>query len=138
MIFLYTSYSGLKTMPNRKTPNHLKLAKGNYRPGRHGAMSEPREATYPDTPTYFDGELVEIWKQTKAYLEPLEYVDLTDIFALEIYCKLLHESRTNPDMTATKLTLLRLTAADLGMTPASREKMPKPIKKTENNPFADM
>jgi phage terminase small subunit len=125
-------------MPNRTTPNHLKLANGNYRPGRHGAMGEPRKTTYPDTPSYFDAELVTIWKQTKSYLEPLGYIDLTDIFALEIYCKLLHESRTNPDMTATKLTLLRLTAADLGMTPASREKMPKPIKKTENNPFEGM
>lgn len=127
-------------MPNRKTPNHLKLAKGNYRPSRHGEINEPRQATYPDTPKYFDSDLVEIWEQTKAYLEPLEYIDLTDIFALEIYCKLLHESRTNPDITATKLTLLRHTAGDLGLTPASREKMPIPIKKSkgDGNPFAGM
>lgn len=125
-------------MSNRKTPSHLKLAKGSYRPSRHGGIGEPRKTTYPDTPKYFDGDLEEIWEQTKAYLEPLEYVDLTDIFALEIYCKLLHESRTNPDTTATKLTLLRLTAADLGMTPASREKMPKPIKKKADNPFSGM
>lgn len=125
-------------MPSRPTPNHLKIENGTYRPSRHGAKDEPRNAIYPEIPDYFDDELVKVWSQTQSYLEPLNYIDLTDVAALEVYCKLLYESRVNPDITATKLTLLRHTAADLGLTPSSRDKMPKPIKEKTDNPFSGM
>jgi len=125
-------------MAARKSPNSLKLLNGNYRPSKHGVIAEYKAVTYPEIPTHFTGSLVTVWNQVKQLLEPLAYIDTTDFVVLEIYCTLLHESRTNSDITTARLTQLRLLTSDLGMTPSSRELMPKPIKSNTDNSFSSL
>jgi len=122
-------------MPAKKTPNSLKLIQGNHRPSRHGEVGQPLNCSYPEVPGYFNEELIQIWIDTKNILEPHGYIDIVHSISLEMYCKLLHESRTSENFTAAKLSQLRLLAADLGMTPISFERMPKPTKEDKPNPF---
>lgn len=122
-------------MPAKKTPNHLKLLSGNYRPGKHGSINEPLQCTYPDMPSYFKGSLTKIWKATQTILEPHGYIDKVHGIYLEMYCKLLDESRTSEEFTAAKMNQLRQISSDLGMSPISFERMPKPKQDKEPNPF---
>jgi phage terminase small subunit len=122
-------------MPAKKTPNSLKLIQGNYRPSRHGEINKRQECIYPEAPSYFDENLIQVWTETKTILEPHGYIDKVHAVYLEMYCKLLHESRTSENFTAAKLTQLRLISADLGCTPISFERMPRPSQDDTSNPF---
>ncbi len=121
-------------MPAKKTPHNLKLLQGNYRPSRHGAIPDQLVCTYPEIPSYFNKRLIQIWIEVKNILEPHGYVDIVHSLTVEMYCKLLHESRTNTEFSAARLTQLRLMAADLGMTPVSFERMPRPKKDKDDTP----
>jgi phage terminase small subunit len=122
-------------MPAKKTPNHLKILDGNYRPSKHGKINEPLKCAYPEMPSYFEGELIQIWINTRSILEPHGYIDRVHAIYLEMYCKLLNDSRTSENFTAAMLTQLRHISSDLGMSPVSFERMPKPKEDKEPNPF---
>lgn len=135
-----TGASGFRgfIMPAKKTSNHLKLLSGHYRQNKHGAINEPLQCTYPEMPDYFTGSLAKIWKATREIMEPHGYIDKVHATYLEMYCKLLNESRTSEEFTAAKMNQLRQVSSDLGMTPISFERMPKPKQDKEPNPFSDM
>lgn len=122
-------------MPAKKTPNHLKLLDGNYRPNKHGKINEPLDCTYPAMPTHFKSDLAKIWKATQAILEPHGYIDQVHSVCLEMYCKLLSESRSSEDFTAAKMNQLRQVSSDLGMSPVSFERMPRQKIEKAPNPF---
>ena len=86
-------------------------------------------------PAYFKSDLAKIWKATQAILEPHGYIDKVHSIYLEMYCKLLNESRTSEDFTAAKMNQLRQVSSDLGMSPVSFERMPRPKTEKAPNPF---
>lgn len=127
-------------MPQRRKPIDQHRAADTYRKDRHSN----RPATPGDIPTLppapppgmTTGAAAE-WQRITALLGTRGRLTALDTTALRAYCELSGELAEDPRaFTAARHTALRLLAAELGLTPASRTKLPEAKQERPENPFA--
>ena len=130
-------------MPRRRTPNHLKVAKGTDTPAR--MRDEPDFALvdgYPEAPDYLiNPDAVEEWDHKVRILSDAGVLTEASLSTLAKYCNMhadcLKQWRAGMKPTAAELTQVRMMATEFGFTPASSSKVGGGAKK-EANKFASL
>jgi phage terminase small subunit len=100
----------------------------------------PLQAQVPDAPDWLPAGARREWDRVTGELAPLNVLCNLDVSSLAQYSVLYDQLRSDPaEFTAASHTQLRLLAAELGLSPASRHRLMvlKPLVDKEN-PFADL
>lgn len=124
-------------MSVRKPPSVHRLSE-HYRPSRHDPKPSPIESGLPSKPDWLSSEASAEWDHAIELLEGTGWLCPTDQDSLAMYAELFSAFKANPrEATAAQVTQLRLLMGELGLTPATRGKMPAPLLPKEN-PFEQM
>lgn len=118
------NFEGTK-MSRRRTPDHIKLIKGTYQPCRArtapDATSDPAMLPLPEPPDRLPEGVRNIWREIAA---DAPHLCAGDQLFFEVICTLAHQARTDPDMPAARIGLLRHMMADCYLTPSTRHNLP--------------
>jgi len=119
-------------MPNRRVPDHLKIVKGTYKPCRAAKMAPEGLEPLPEPPRRLEPHIRKLWREI---CRKAPHLRMSDMLIVEILCRLIHQHRTNPDMPAARIGLLRKILADCYMTPATRPNIPTEPERGEFEDF---
>ena len=108
-----------KSYTKAELDGSVAVNKGRY---AHRASAPPTTGTVGDPPAYFTPDQDECWHQVKMAI-PAGVAGSSDVFAVEIAARLLHEFRTDPEMPAAKLTILTNTMSRLGLDAQGRTRL---------------
>lgn len=113
----------MATRGPKPKPTELHLVQGTYRPERHEdqAENEPKPEGKLEKPKYLKGRAARVWDRIAPKLEWLTEVD-SDTLAL--WCGLQAEYESNlADMPSSRISQIRVLAAELGMTASGRARI---------------
>lgn len=130
-------------MANPKITIEQKKATGSYRPGAHGTEDPPQGV--PGRPPIPDclhdrPDALKIFEATCDFLEDADWLRVSDGASIHSYSILQARLNRDPDeFTAAEFTQLRLFINELGLSPASRARMPgKKSNEKPDNPFGGL
>ena len=126
-------------MSNPAKPTALKLLEGNrgHRPIPDDNPEPEPMKTFPKPPKWFDDIAREEWMERGRELFDTGVLTSIDLPVFEFYCYLYSQTRQSPSNQ--KLQQLRLYMGELGMTPASRNKIHvKKPNADDDSPFAGL
>jgi phage terminase small subunit len=125
-------------MPNHRKPASVHKLQGTFQPCRHGGPEPEIELGEPEIPEWLSPAGVAEWRRICKILVPANYLAKSDAAALGMYCELVSQMSEDPaEFPAAKITQLRMLMGELGLTPASRAKMPA-REKPKESPFKDL
>jgi len=130
-------------MPNRRTPNSMKVLSGTDRKDRIRPEAAMELAGYPRPPADLIGpHAADAWRTMIDALSPHRILAKADLMGLLHFCNahqaLMNKWANGESVSAADLTAFRQMANEYGVTPASRSKAQPVPGATEDsaNPFA--
>jgi hypothetical protein len=102
-------------------PDVLKVLKGTYQPCRAVKTLPDGMKPLPEPPRRLPAHIRTVWREIARQAPHLRS---SDKMIVEILCYLIYQQRTDPDMPAARISLLRHVMADCYLTPSTRHHIP--------------
>lgn len=108
-------------MPNRRTPDKLKIVKGTFQPCRAQKRADPALEPLPEPPRRVPAGIRKIWRDIR---HQAPHLRAADQFTVEILASLMHEFLEDRNMQAAKIGIMLRILDKLYLTPAGRQNIP--------------
>ena len=119
-------------MPRHRTPDHLKLLRGTYRPDRAQKKVDPVMEPLPEPPRRIPAAERRMWREMS---KQAPHLRAPDQFMFEMLVMLMHQFRTEKPMQSARIGLILKLLDKMYMTPTSRVNIPPVVDTSEYDDF---
>lgn len=128
-------------MPYPKKPNALKLITGSRQPKIVDAPEFDLVTDFPDPPSHLNINGVEMWSNLGKQLVNARVLQVVDLYVLEQLCFMWQifrqKAQAGMEMTASENNAMKGMFSEMGMTPASRNRVTSSHENKPANRFAN-